>query len=246
MAIIAPIENGQVVGTQSTTTNKNEMLGQSALGYDQFLQLLCAEMQYQDPLEPTSNTDYIAQLATFSQLEATLTQTESIQDQTESIKNSETSQQNAMANALVGKDVILAMEDGSYVTGKVDYIMYDNENGDILLAVNEQLYSISTLDTVADSAYYDAVTLSNTFAEMLKTLPALDQLDVSYETMVGQLGDMYDGMSSYEQSFVDSDSVVLLRRYQTKMESLLKAAEEIENAGSEESTEETTEETTVV
>ncbi|WP_082223751.1 flagellar hook capping FlgD N-terminal domain-containing protein [Lachnobacterium bovis] len=26
-------------------------------------------MQYQDPLEPTSNTEYVAQLATFSQLE---------------------------------------------------------------------------------------------------------------------------------------------------------------------------------
>ena len=27
-------------------------------------------MQYQDPLEPTSNTEYVAQLATFSELEA--------------------------------------------------------------------------------------------------------------------------------------------------------------------------------
>ena len=38
---------------------------------ENFLSLLVAEMQNQDPLEPTSNSDYMAQMATFSQVEAT-------------------------------------------------------------------------------------------------------------------------------------------------------------------------------
>ena len=65
MAIVATVDNGKIVSNSSTsesTTSAN-----NDLGYDQFLQLLCAEMQYQDPLEPTSNTEYVAQLATFSQ-----------------------------------------------------------------------------------------------------------------------------------------------------------------------------------
>ena len=231
MPIIAPVENGQIVGTQSTKPNKNEMLGQAELGYDQFLQLLCAEMQYQDPLEPTSNTDYVAQMATFSQLEAVLSQTESIEKQTESITNSSLAQQYSMANGLVGKDVILKLEDGEYVTGTVDYIVYEED--DIYLSVEDKLYSISTVDTVASSEYYDAVTLSQTFTDMIKTLPSVDNLDITFKTMVDQLGEVYDGMSSYEQSFVESDTVLLLRRYQAKMEALVKAAEEMENGNAD-------------
>lgn len=221
--------------TDSSATTSN--VGQSTLDYDQFLQLLCAEMQYQDPLEPTSNTDYVAQLATFSQLEATLAQTDSIQQQTDSITESTITQQLNFANSLVGKEVILLTEDETYVTGKVDYVAF--EEGQIWLAVDDKLYSLDTLDTVADSNYYDAVTLSNTFTDMLKTLPAVDELDISYQTMVEQLVDLYGGMSSYEQGFVDSDTVVLLRKYQTKMEELVAAAEEVTEEATE--TEEVTE-----
>ena len=35
---------------------------------DTFLQLLVGEMKYQDPLEPTSNTEFLSQLASFSQM----------------------------------------------------------------------------------------------------------------------------------------------------------------------------------
>jgi len=232
MPIIAPIEDGKVVDYKKKETN--EMLGKAQLGYDQFLQLLCAEMQYQDPLEPTSNTDYVAQLATFSQLEATLSQTESIEDQTDSITESTITQQLNFANSLVGKEVILAMEDGSYVTGKVDYIAF--EEGQIMLAVDDKLYALDTLDTIADQDYYDAVTLANTFGDMLKTLPALNEIDSSYKTMVQQLVDLYDGMSSYEQSFIDDDQVHTLRQYQVKMEELAASEDEAgtENVETEE------------
>lgn len=39
------------------------------LGYDAFLRLLVTQMQNQDPLEPMSDTEYVAQLATFSNVE---------------------------------------------------------------------------------------------------------------------------------------------------------------------------------
>lgn len=40
----------------------------SQLGTQQFLQLLVAQTQHQDPLQPTSNQDFLAQLAQFSSL----------------------------------------------------------------------------------------------------------------------------------------------------------------------------------
>lgn len=41
------------------------------LGKDDFLKLMVAQLQAQNPLEPTSDTQYVAELAQFSQLEQT-------------------------------------------------------------------------------------------------------------------------------------------------------------------------------
>ena len=46
-------------------SNKNT----TALGKDEFLNLLVKQLQYQDPLEPSSDTEFIAQMAQFSSLE---------------------------------------------------------------------------------------------------------------------------------------------------------------------------------
>jgi flagellar basal-body rod modification protein FlgD len=49
---------------QSETTQKP-----GGLGKDAFLQLLVTQLQHQDPTKPQDETQFIAQLATFSSLE---------------------------------------------------------------------------------------------------------------------------------------------------------------------------------
>lgn len=49
--------------TSSASEEKDEV------GRDEFLKLLVAQLQNQDPLSPVKNEEYIAQLATFSSLE---------------------------------------------------------------------------------------------------------------------------------------------------------------------------------
>ena len=54
---------------KATGTEKADTKGTTDLGKDAFLQLLVCQMQNQDPMNPNSDTEYVAQLAQFSQLE---------------------------------------------------------------------------------------------------------------------------------------------------------------------------------
>ena len=214
--IIAPVEDGKLNYEYTDNSKQNGINPTgSTLGYDQFLQLLCAEMKYQDPLEPTSNTDYVEQMATFSQLEATLSLA--------------ATQENANASNLVGKQVILKVTSETtgqttYVDGRVDYVMY--ENGEVFLSVNDQLYPASSLDTVADSEYYEGVTLATTLKDMVAGLPIMENLTVEWQKAVTQLRDVYEGMTDYQKQFVPTETLTTLREYEEQMAILVKQAEE--------------------
>jgi flagellar basal-body rod modification protein FlgD len=52
----------------STTKTSTSTTGPKELGQDEFLKLLVTQLQYQDPLKPLENQDFIAQTAQFSQL----------------------------------------------------------------------------------------------------------------------------------------------------------------------------------
>ena len=70
MGVSALNDDGKITNAQSTVSkSKAESANGSSMSKDDFLQLLVAQMKYQDPLEPTSNTEYVAQYAQFSQVE---------------------------------------------------------------------------------------------------------------------------------------------------------------------------------
>jgi flagellar basal-body rod modification protein FlgD len=140
------VSNGTTTSnTESTTissTGKNtESSSNSVLDVDDFLMLLCTELQYQDPLEPTDNSDYIAQMATFTQVAATNDMLDSVSRQT--------------ASNLVGKTVIMNtdLNTQGYVAGTVDY--WEVISGTIYLGIEGKLYDLADLDTVMDDSYYE-------------------------------------------------------------------------------------------
>lgn len=49
--------------------DKDTSLSQAAVGLDDFLEIFLAQLNFQDPLEPVDNREFIAQLAQFSSLE---------------------------------------------------------------------------------------------------------------------------------------------------------------------------------
>lgn len=235
MAIIAKVDNGKIDSSVSTdkvaAKNANTNIGNSKLGYDEFLKLLTAEMQYQDPLEPTSNTDYVAQMATFSQLEATLSMKESLTTSSDNTIKS-------MANQLVGQEVVVEDDESKtgYADGIVDYVMY--EDGEIYISVNDKLYSIDKLDTISTKDYYEAVVSANTLHSMITALPSISNITYSYKKAVEQIRELYDGFTDYQKKYVNDDDLDTLKQYESKMEELakLEKKDETDESGSTEGT----------
>jgi len=145
MAVATVNEDGSL-NTEATSiyhSTSDDSTYDSGLDKDAFLQLLVAEMQNQDPLEPSSNTEYIAQLATF-------TQVEEMQNMADAMSQNQ-------ANALVGKTVIMntttASGGTSYVGGVVDRVV--NDSGKTYVGIDGSLYDIDDLNSVLNTDYYE-------------------------------------------------------------------------------------------
>ncbi len=117
------------------TTEKNDVVTM-----DSFYQLLVAEMQNQDPLEPTSNTEFISQMASFTSLQAQ-------QD------NLDMQQQN-YAKSLVGQVVGVSDGGSELITGTVEYVTYGDT---VKVNVDGTNYNLDSVKLV----YGEAETVGN-------------------------------------------------------------------------------------
>ena len=222
MALVAPVENGKVVETESQNSLKNtSKTNGSNMDKDALLQLLVAQMKYQDPLEPTSNTEFISQYAQFSQVEQ--------------MQNMAGSMDLSRASALVGQEVYIktttSAGETKYVQGKVDYVVY--ENGKAYLSIDESLYSLDDLDSVVDKEYQAAYDKAYAFTVRLNKLPVAAGLDMTDAKEVDELQKMYDEMSEYEKTFVTEENEKKLKEYVEKLQELRDKAEEEKDTAEE-------------
>lgn len=213
MSLVQSVVDGKLVDStaSSTSLSSSSSSSSSSLDKDSFLQLLVAQMKYQDPLEPTSNTEYISQFATFSELEE--------------MQNMRTSTDMARAQDLVGKQVILKVTSETtgntdYVSGMVDYTIF--ENGESFLSVGGSLYSLDDLDTVVEPEYIEAYDLATTFVTDMAKLPKVGNLSISNKDAVDALEKTYTGMTDYQKTFLAKDVVTSYQSYIAKMDELEK------------------------
>lgn len=221
MALVANIKDGNVVTSASQDSLSAKRNGNSSNGMDKdaFLQLLVAQMEYQDPLEPASNTDYIAQYAQFSQVE--------------SLGNMADTMELQRASSLVGQEVYIrttsSTGESNFIQGKVDYVVIENNKP--YLSINENLYSLDDLDTVVDSDYINAYNKAYDFTVELNKLPILANISIDTEgAKIDDLSERYNSMTDYEKSYVASDTVKKLNEYVERLAQLRAAKAENDEA----------------
>ncbi len=95
--------------TGSTQSTQQTASGQNTLDYNAFLRLLVAELQNQDPTNPTDPTQYMSQIASFSAVEQQINSNTKL----DALLTSMTISQ---ASGLVGRNV--STNDGS-ITGEI-------------------------------------------------------------------------------------------------------------------------------
>ncbi len=216
MGAVQKVENGKFVESNSSASlaeAKKSVKGGNTLDKDAFLQLLVAQMKYQDPLEPTSNTEYISQYATFSELEQ--------------MQNMSASMDLFRASALVGQTVLLNVRDGqgriTQIQGPVDFVTYEKNKA--YLSIRGELYSMDDLATVADPTYLEAYKLAADWLNIYKKLPAIENLSLSDKEKVEKLNEMYEKMTDYQKEFLTDEEVDTMKKYVKKMKDMVASAE---------------------
>lgn len=218
--LMAPVKDGKIVETDSQNSlKKAKSSDNNGMDKDAFLQLLVAQMQYQDPLEPTSNTEYISQYAQFSQVEQ--------------MQNMAATSELARATSLVGQEVYIKTTNSKgepqLKYGKVDYVVFENNKA--YLAIDESLYSLEDLDTVVDLDYKNAFDKAYDFTVELNKLPVISSIDLSYAEKIDKLEKIYNEMTDYEKSFLTDENVEKLKKYIEKLKEVREAAGEGNDEG---------------
>ncbi len=219
--IIKPVEDGKVVDSSAEANSPSaKKKSGSTLDKEAFLKLLVAQMKYQDPLEPTSNTEYIAQLATFSSLE-----------EMQNLNATMTTMQGAN---LVGKQVVMNVTSETTgittkVSGFVEYVM--RENGKTFLVIDGSPYNIDDLESVVDEAYIDAVALAESFKQAVAKLPNVRQVTLDDKESIEKVKEAVNKMNGYQQGFLDADSLTKLRDLLKRIEELEKQVEKPDQPG---------------
>jgi len=132
---------GQSSTAAASTSSASSTSSSSLLGKDDFLKLLCAQLQQQDPMSPVDDTQFMGQLYQMSTLEAQENLTTDFEAFTQS---------DALlgATALIGKTITYTDAAASTQTSGVVQSVKATD-GTVRVAVNGQDVSLSDILAVA-------------------------------------------------------------------------------------------------
>ena len=106
------------------------------LGTQQFLNLYVTQLQYQDPLSPLDQTDSLAQLAQFSQLEASQTLNQNFERLLNLQTQANVTQLASASAGYLGREVTYGNSSSGVVTG------VHNQDGQISVQIGDLLIPV--------------------------------------------------------------------------------------------------------
>ena len=122
-----PNVNNASAGSQAFGSNNSL----NELDMDDFLKLMIAEMQNQDPLNPLENAELIAQISQIREVGAT-------EQLTETLNSVLLGQNISSATNLIGADVVALNDNGERVSGNVRVVSITNGQPTLDLAIDSE------------------------------------------------------------------------------------------------------------
>ncbi len=116
----------------SSAASPSSVTNDAQVSQEDFLTLLVAQLQNQDPLNPVENQEFISELAVFSSLEQETNQTQLLEDLIATVES--TMQTDALS--LIGKEVVVAQDEFYFEPGDEQTFIYNAEqDGDVTIQV---------------------------------------------------------------------------------------------------------------
>lgn len=131
MASVNNVSNAnQTTSSQSATTT------QSSMGKDDFLKLLVTQLQYQDPMKPMDDTQFVSQMAQFSSLEQ--------------MQNLNNSMMTVQASGMIGSQVKWTDDTGNEQSGVVSAVKITDGKASLVVGnVNVALEKVTSVERAA-------------------------------------------------------------------------------------------------
>ena len=134
------VNSTQITGIKAEAPEAVERVPVKMLGQNEFLKLLVTQMRNQDPMQPVSDTEFIAQMAQFSSLEQTKTMSADI---TKLRQGNDFLQ----ATNLLGKEVRLNLGDMEFTKGIVTDL--NVKDGEARIIVGDKTYTLDQVNSVS-------------------------------------------------------------------------------------------------
>lgn len=140
MATTSTNSTGNVINANTLPVEStSKRTASSNLGKDEFLQILAVQLSNQDPLEPASDTEFIAQMAQFTSLEQ--------------MQAMAASSESSQAYNLIGKDVLANVTDekgyAQQIVGRVESVRRSNNTEYVVMG--SYLVPLKSIIQVYDS-----------------------------------------------------------------------------------------------
>ena len=133
------------LGSTYTTATSGVNFSSEEVTREDFLTLLIAQIQNQDPLNPMENQEFVAELATFSSLEQQTNQTELLKKILAAQDGTSTSQ----ALSLIGQDVVAAVDTFNYRSGDTPTFLFQaTSTGDAVVKITSSSGTVVRTETL--------------------------------------------------------------------------------------------------